>query len=1337
MSQQLAEFTAFEESLCGNTQPNMPRGLPMMVDIDDGGAQCERPPPFLRDPREDSAAAAESGGGAAMGGGMHSSASFRRQSSFSLSFKRKMSMMLPGSFQGNDFDNEDQLLEAPNHRGATSATGFLRFLTEEGMGKMRAAWGSRCVTAGQFVDLVEPILRESATDFFDELGGRKSDVWTAEGWISSVQRAALQLGHHNDSKSNNGRRKTSAAGSGGAALPRLATQTLSSSPPVSRQTNVNSAITPPSTVDLFSPVRNRKDIVDGRSGAAAEDNKPFAAIFGDSDDDDDNNEMDAFDGGGDNKRAPRLSRLASTQSIRAFLGNHNASPSSEVGPTTGDGYNGFSSSALPPPMSPLPNSNSNNNNRARSSPKSFIGIPHEQQQVVDRQQQVSSRGSLDANEDSVLVEEGLLNFLSSTGLAKPPPSLATASLQQFLSPSSTSTQPFVSAGRRATGTFSGGGPPGRRASGFFSPPAAAGGGGRRNSGGGESELRQYLRNLFAYIDHRRTHKMQWDVFSSFLVNGITVGSGGGGAFRSSANSGGEPPSTGKKDNRGSPETSPRRSDTADDDDEDDEDDDNHAADSEEEATKALYQYKVTTEVPLPTSGSSSSTSLATIGGGGVISDGEGTPGMSGNIGSSSTAAPACKRDWVLKMRYLEDIDKILVVMKYSITFMDPYTLPGGLGVVGSTSAGTGGDGGGRPLSSSMKLHNSANSTMGATMTASSSNSVIGTPSPSCLPMHIIPSSSRISTALFLPDPFWAMVVFDTDRGVSSVAVWQYQIAPARPPELSLKSKLFPTCSDSCMITCCLYTKPVTDAERLGLESAKTLLECVLLLGTRDGRVMSLTVVKNNTNASKPTYSHRPPVEISKHNDVVTTMLHLQHSGCICTASLDSTVRILERKKHEYKVRGTLRFHKLGVTSLAYARDSLTLFTSGHDGLVAAWSENQWSSPSYILRDHNHPPKGSIISIQCIPQTNVVAAFDSGGMLRFYDTRDRRVVFDLSIVDPQLIAAGIVKREDLRKDADEGSAHTTAVLGTSGTMNTRRTAGIGIFSSMCFTGALHRQFLFAGSHMYIAIASEELKRNPLCTYDHHRSIVHASLSSVFGLVTTSNAEITLWSLKNGMPDTRHRNVTASAITAVTCRPTTDIILLGLASGDITAVQTSTGTILQQYKCHDQTIAGLSLHPTKPILISACRGVEGLLCLWHDDRLLSMRSAPNVQNSLTESVHPQQVIPLTAVHPAIFLSFDPSGSVIAAASPQRIVFYAQHPKFHRWVDVRSIHHGNLTEMNAFAWLDTRPRDVVSTPPAAGGGGVGGAELLMETSTLRPPPRSALCSTRSTQSSIDGWT
>ncbi|CUG87570.1 Hypothetical protein, putative, partial [Bodo saltans] len=170
MSQQLAQFTAFDESL-SIAPPPMPRGLPMMVDIDDGGAHGERPPPFLRDPREDSAAAAESGGCGAMGGGMHSSASFRRQSSFSSSFKRKMSMMLPGSFQGNDFDNEDQLLEAPNHRGATSATGFLRFLTEEGMGKMRAAWGSRCVTAGQFVDLVEPILRESATDFFDELGG--------------------------------------------------------------------------------------------------------------------------------------------------------------------------------------------------------------------------------------------------------------------------------------------------------------------------------------------------------------------------------------------------------------------------------------------------------------------------------------------------------------------------------------------------------------------------------------------------------------------------------------------------------------------------------------------------------------------------------------------------------------------------------------------------------------------------------------------------------------------------------------------------------------------------------------------------------------------------------------------------------------------------------------------------------------------------------------------------------------------------------------------------------------------------------------------------------------
>lgn len=1053
--------------------------------------------------------------------------------------RRKASMMLPGSFEGNDFDDIDRILEVPKHRGATTATSFLRFLTEDSMERLKEKWGNRLLKKEQFVEAVLPIVAEAASAYFDPTGAIRKDVWASEGWSSSAHRAAALLKHTNPP----GRR---------ASMSRERQQRAS------RGSLMGGGASPWGSARA-SP----------RPSRGSESTTP---------------------------RPARLLRSASTLSIRNFL-----------------------EGALPVDDSVGP------------------------QQLPKR---LSSSGAEEGEmEESTILDSSYLRDV----LFSPKTLPGSSAVQSAVVTPSHAFRQHQNQESTAVALPS------------YSP---------------SSELGQYLAQLFASIDYKRKHTMSWETFSSFLVAGIT-----GVPFRQDGDDGALPSPSQRKG-------SSKAQTAADQEEGDSEDrtssDDDDAGGSDDD--RAVLNYRFVAQVPVQglTTATAAAEATATPSNNSSSNNSKEsqhpTPAASSNApavsrGSARDVAhhPPVKRSWVLQLAYLPEVDKVMTVMKYSIVFVDPAVLPGGAAV---TSAAANAD------STSSSVPGKKLQPDDAHVSSSNTNngvvSVIGNPTPSCLPLHTIHNPNRISVALFLPAPFWATMVFDSDRGRASMCIWQYQVAPSRPPELLLREPLFPNMSSSSFITAGLYTKPVTEAERLGLASALTLLECVIWLGSRDGAVFTLTLIKDITNASKPVYRVKgPPMVVGQHRDVVTSLMFMQHTQSVGSASLDGDVIIFDKW---CRCRATLKYHKLGVTSLAYSRDTLTLFTAGHDGMVVAWSENLWTSPSYVLQDLSKPPTGSIVSIRCLPQSNVVATFDSGGTLRFFDTRDRRVICEMSVTDPALISKGIVRREDLRKDTEEGSLYVTATFGTTGTVSHKRNIG-GLFSAMTFTGAVHRQFLVGGSHMYIAVTSEVFKRNPFCTYDQHRPLVFSQMTNGLGVVTVSPVEVTLWSLKDGLPDTKHKHLCDADITAVACRGTNDIIFLGLGSGDIYAVQLSTGTTLQQYQCHDQAIGALALHPTRGVLASVCGGADGLLCVWVDDAMFGLYAEPVIQIS-SGLTRPLQAVPL--LESPIYADFDSTGGVLALGFPHRICIYAQQAQFSRWVEVKTICHGNVTEMTSFAWL-----------------------------------------------------
>lgn len=1134
--------------------------------------------------------------------------------------RRKASMLTPGDLQGNDYENVKRMFEAPHHRGATSAIGFLNHLTEHDMKAIHTAWGRRKISCSEFVRIVEPVLKNAAlrapvesdgddgtgetttpsglfraesdvrtaTHFFDEKGQRNIELWSGEGWISSVQRAAALLSQKREHIKQKKLLKK-----------QRAQETASEDVAPSHHGSFRMTTT-------WSAMRR--------------------GIGSDDDDDDDD---------GDDAGPPRrLSRLASTISIKNFLEKSSAHNDND---------------AIMKPQKGL------------TSAEACLAFSMSTSGVERRRTSSITMVDSDGEEDE----------------RKQNPSTKSSSFASRVQKRSK--------GNRMQSPRGGGG---------------LGKGKGEEAEVSETELAMYLRNLYAYVDFDREQRMSWDVFSLFLVDGIT-----GVPFRADVSSQLRAMESHMAHVRGETTVSPKSNDSelsssGDEDDssrkkrkrkriplfkgmegkgkrsitetqhdsdspsdgDDDKESDNEKNDHKDDG--AVQNYRIVGEVVLP-----STKGVVATGAAPIASLQSPSPALDDTLSlfQPSTQAPAFtpilgppaanakKRDWILSIQYLQEVDRVMVTTKYSVTYLDPVQLPGGV-----------------DTSSESPVSRKSDGAVG----------VSGEPSSLCLSAHAIHSLHRITTAIFLPSPYWCSVLFDGEGGIATMTVWQYQIAPTRPPELLFKDRLFSNCTESATLTCCLYTRPTTEAERLGLASALVLLECVVWLGTRSGTILLAQITKDITNASKPVYSVKKPLRAlgARHRDVVTSFLHLHHSGYVCSSSLDGEVRLWDK---QYSCKFVLHYHALGVSSMAYSRDSLTLFTAGHDGVVAAWSENVWSAPSFVLSDNNKPVKGPIVSIKAIPQSNIVIAFDSGGTLRFFDTRDRRVIADVCAVDPLLIAKGIVRREDLRKDVEEGAMFVTAAIGTAGSVSSKRDLG-GLFSTMVFTGSVHRQILIGGSHIYAVVTSEAHKTNPLMTYDAHRRIVHASMSEAFGVFTAAPNELTLWSLKDGLPDTRHVNISDTPITSIAYRGDGDIVLVGQESGAISAVQLSTGTVLEDFKCHDQAVSSLSLHMKHAWMVSACTGIDSLLCFWYDEAVLSLESDPVVQSGSVRK-HPFQVIPLS--HSPIGIHFDPSGTLVALLFINRILCFAQHAKFERWVAVRSIEHGHITELSSIAFLSTR--------------------------------------------------
>lgn len=96
--------------------------------------------------------------------------------------------------------------------------------------------------------------------------------------------------------------------------------------------------------------------------------------------------------------------------------------------------------------------------------------------------------------------------------------------------------------------------------------------------------------------------------------------------------------------------------------------------------------------------------------------------------------------------------------------------------------------------------------------------------------------------------------------------------------------------------------------------------------------------------------NQPPLfQISRHQDLITDFIALDHLDLFLTCSLDK--RIVMWSQSSRRVRGVLLGHKRGVKCMSYAKDML--LTAGYESNARTWDLNS-KELLYILSGHRHP-----------------------------------------------------------------------------------------------------------------------------------------------------------------------------------------------------------------------------------------------------------------------------------------------------------------------------------------------------------------------------------------------
>ena len=429
----------------------------------------------------------------------------------------------------------------------------------------------------------------------------------------------------------------------------------------------------------------------------------------------------------------------------------------------------------------------------------------------------------------------------------------------------------------------------------------------------------------------------------------------------------------------------------------------------------------------------------------------------------------------------------------------------------------------------------------------------------------------------------------------------------------------------------------------------------LWVGTREGKVFSVKIVKDDGAILR--YLVNEVVSRGRHPEMVTTIYQLDHSGTIISGSMDGSMRVYdpmgEPRRH---IQG---IHKHGITSIVFQPQYNVLVTGGFDVGVNVWADNLWTKPVFTLEDRVRPMPSYVVGIIAVPATPYIAVGDASGMIKMFDLRNKSVIFTLEVSDPLNFERGLVRRDQLR-----------AELGS--TASDRGDHKLHIFSSMAFTGPDHRQFLFGGARVFYFGMMADVQENPSLTYNQDKVLVGGIADERYGVLTVGSEEVTLWSVKTGMPDQRQKRLTANSITVFHLEVDRNLIYLGHSDGTVSVHQSTTGIQLQQYLCHDQSVVALANHHSEPMLASVCVGQK--LCVWYDEPLFGPKASPIVQQCGAKT-NPHQVISFNSQPCRIEFH---ETNILMLVLENALLFYAFNSTFKRWLVNVKIKLGKVAEL-----------------------------------------------------------
>jgi WD40 repeat protein len=135
---------------------------------------------------------------------------------------------------------------------------------------------------------------------------------------------------------------------------------------------------------------------------------------------------------------------------------------------------------------------------------------------------------------------------------------------------------------------------------------------------------------------------------------------------------------------------------------------------------------------------------------------------------------------------------------------------------------------------------------------------------------------------------------------------------------------------------------------------------------------------------KPTKEHVSYFRIHKHEDHITKLQYIPDLGCIISASLDSTLLVVDLERR--RVKRTFTQHKKAVYSFAWCNNSKVVASCGLERDIILWSTYSKRSMATL---HGHT--ASVISMVNPEETNLLISLSVDNTIRIWDIRNQKCI----------------------------------------------------------------------------------------------------------------------------------------------------------------------------------------------------------------------------------------------------------------------------------------------------------------------------------------------------------